>query len=262
MIAAGIDSGSRTVKAVLLDTETRAIVASGERDQPPAQTGAAAELFADLLGEAHLARSDVGGVVATGYARDLVREADRTATEITCHARGVRFHLPEARGIVEIGGQDSKVIRLDDAGRVEEFAMNERCAAGTGRFLEAVATRLGVTVAELAALAAASREPAAISSTCVVFAESEIVGHLAAGAEPADLVAGVLQAVARRVAAMGTGPLPEPVVFTGGVARCSAMTTALAAVLGHPLRVPPGPVLTGALGAALLAADASGPLPE
>jgi predicted CoA-substrate-specific enzyme activase len=255
MIAAGIDSGSRAVKVVLLDGSDGRVLASGERDQPAAQTGAAAALFADCLDEAGLARRDVARVVATGYARDLVREADRTATEITCHARGVRFHEPEARGIVEIGGQDSKVIRLDEAGRVAEFAMNDRCAAGTGRFLEAVAARLGVGLPELAALASAARAPAAISSTCVVFAESEIVGHLAAGAEPADLLAGVLRAVATRVAAMGTGPLPEPAVFTGGVARCPAMTEALAAVLGHPLRVPPAPALTGALGAALLAAD-------
>jgi predicted CoA-substrate-specific enzyme activase len=255
MITAGIDSGSRTVKAALFDTEARVVVASGERDQPPAHTDAAAALFADLLDETGLARPDVSRVVATGYARDLVRVADRTATEITCHARGVRFHVPGALGIVEIGGQDSKVIRLDEAGRVAEFAMNDRCAAGTGRFLETVAARLGVEVAELAALAAASEAPAAISSTCVVFAESEIVGHLAGGAEAGDLVAGVMLAIARRVAAMGTGPLPEPGVFTGGVARCPAMTEALAAVLGHPLRVPPAPSLTGALGAALLAAE-------
>ncbi len=141
-------------------------------------------------------------MVATGYGRNTVRFADTTITEITCHARGVHHVAPDARTIIEIGGQDSKVIHLEDGGRVRDFAMNDRCAAGTGRFLEMVAARLGVDWEKLAELGRTSQKPALISNMCVVFAETEIIGLLAEGVPVPDVVAGVQNAIATRVTAL------------------------------------------------------------
>ena len=133
MIYAGIDAGSRSIKAVLFDTGRSQILASGLTDQGVEQERLATELFEKLLRDAGLERSQISGVVATGYGRNAIRFADTTITEITCHARGVHQLAPDARTIIEIGGQDSKVISLEDGGRVRDFAMNDRCAAGTGR---------------------------------------------------------------------------------------------------------------------------------
>jgi predicted CoA-substrate-specific enzyme activase len=185
LITAGIDGGSRAVKVVLWDTEAGAVRGTALRDQGVDHDGVANALLDEVLEKAGVARSGLGPVVATGYARKLVRAADRTVTEITCHAAGVRHVLPEARSVVEIGGQDSKVLRLGPNGTVLDFSMNDRCAAGTGRFLEVLAVKLETPLAELGALAARSDDPAAISSMCVVFAETEIIGLLASGTAPA-----------------------------------------------------------------------------
>jgi len=257
MIVAGIDAGSRAIKAVLMDAEDRKTLAAGACDQGVEQNRTAAELFASLLQEEGLTRSDVSRVVATGYARNLVDEADTTITEITCHACGVHHGHPDARTVVEIGGQDSKLLHLRDDGRVRDFAMNDRCAAGTGRFLEVVAQRLGADVADLGDMAAGSRRPATVSSMCVVFAETEIIGLLAGGALPEDIVAGVQSAIATRVAAMAGRNVQPPIVFTGGVALVSGMDQALTAALGQPVATARDPQMTGALGAALLAAEAN-----
>jgi len=161
--------------------------------------------------------------------------------------------LPEVRTIIDIGGQDSKLMRLNSDGSVTDFVMNDRCAAGTGHFLEVLATRLGVRLACLGEMAGKSRKPAIISSMCVVFAETEIIGLLASGATPEDIVAGVQGSIATRVAAMVGRNMTLPVVFTGGVAMVPGMDAALAAALGNPVIVAPRPQLTGALGAAILA---------
>ena len=179
MIYAGIDAGSRSIKALLFDAGRSQILASGLADQGVEQERLATELFEKLLRDAGLERAQISGVVATGYGRNAIRFADTTITEITCHARGVHRLVPEARTIIEIGGQDSKVIALEDGGRVRDFAMNDRCAAGTGRFLEMVATRLDMDWEKLSALAQQSQKPALISNMCVVFAETEIIGLLA-----------------------------------------------------------------------------------
>ena len=234
MICAGIDAGSRTLKIVLVDAGRRGLVASGVVDQGIDQDRLALDLLERLLREQGLRRGDLGAVVATGYGRKLVRAADTTVTEITCQARGVRYCAPDARTIVDIGGQDSKLVRLKDNGGVADFIMNDRCAAGTGRFLELLAAQLGTPFSELEALVARSRAPAVISSMCVVFAESEIVGLLATGVLPEDIVTGVQTAVATRIAAMTGGRLTEPILFTGGVALVPGM----------------GPALTGGVGAA------------
>jgi predicted CoA-substrate-specific enzyme activase len=197
----------------------------------------------------------VRSIVATGYGRNAVRFADTTITEITCHARGV-FHLtPAARTIIEIGGQDSKCITLEDGGHVRDFSMNDRCAAGSGRFLEMVAARLGVDLPGLGDLSRTSRKPASISSMCVVFAETEIIGLLAEGMPAADIAAGVQSAIALRVAALAGRAVTPPVCFTGGVALQAGMMRAMESAFGCTVQVPPLPQYTGALGAALLAAQ-------
>jgi predicted CoA-substrate-specific enzyme activase len=258
MIVAGVDSGSRALKLVLWETGNNGeaggrILAAAVRDQGVHHHALAAATFDDLLGQAALPRDKVSHVIATGYGRNLIRFADATITEITCHAAGVRQLVPGVRTIVEIGGQDTKVIRLDCTGAVSDFAMNDRCAAGTGRFLEVVATRLEATLEDLADLAIRAACPAAISSTCVLFAESEIIGLLASGVGRENIVAGVQRALASRLAAMA-GTLEEPIVFTGGVALLPGMRVALEESLRRPVLAAPSPQITGALGAAILAA--------
>ncbi len=253
MITAGIDGGSRAVKAVLWDAASGRVVGRALRDSGPAAAAVADACLAEACAAAGLQRSDVTRLVATGYARAVIPGADRRVTEITCHARGIAQLLPAARAVVEVGGQDSKVIRLDASGRVTDFAMNDRCAAGTGRFLEVVAERLGCGLAGYGALVAAANDPAAISSMCVVFAESEIIGLMAQGRRREDLAAGVVAAVAARVAALAGRDLAGPVAFTGGVALIPGFADALGAALGVPVVVPAEPQFTGALGAALIA---------
>ncbi|HLA85017.1 MAG TPA: acyl-CoA dehydratase activase [Thermoguttaceae bacterium] len=253
MISAGIDVGSRTTKVVLWDNARRQILAGAVADQGIDQDALARQMLDELLAQHGISRQSVRAIVATGYGRKLIRAADRSLTEITCQRWGVVQRVPEARTIVDIGGQDSKLIRLDGRGTVLDFVMNDRCAAGTGRFLELVAARLGTPIHELGRLAAESASPARISSMCVVFAETEIVGLLASGVAPADIVAGVQASIATRVAGMGGRAVEGPVVFTGGVALVPGMADALAATLGQPVTVAAQPQLTAALGAALLA---------
>jgi predicted CoA-substrate-specific enzyme activase len=242
---------------VLFDTARQQIIASGLADQGVEQERLAADLFEKLLQQAALKRSRISSVVATGYGRNAIRFADTTITEITCHARGVRWLAPDARSIIEIGGQDSKVISLEEGGRVRDFAMNDRCAAGTGRFLEMVAARLDMTWEKLAHLGRQSQTPALISNVCVVFAETEIIGLLADGKPLPDVVAGVQNAIATRVAALAARLVSPPVYFTGGVALLPGMARALEEVLACPVHVAPQPQFTGALGAALSGGAAS-----
>ncbi len=253
MICAGIDAGSRTTKVVLLDGDGRGVLAADVVDQGIEQDALAQSLLDRLLAEAGVDRRRLGMVVATGYGRKLIRSADAAITEITCQAWGVRQRVPDARTIIDIGGQDSKLLRLDANGAVADFVMNDRCAAGTGRFLELLAARLGVRLAQLGELAQRSRSPAMISSMCVVFAETEIIGLLASGVLPEDIVAGVQASLATRVAAMTGRKVEGPIAFAGGVAMVPGMATALTAALGHPLSVASQPQLTCALGAAVLA---------
>jgi predicted CoA-substrate-specific enzyme activase len=254
MICAGIDGGSRAIKVALIDAESLQVLNWGTRDQGVDHDGLALRLFEELLEKSNLRRSDVRRIVATGYTRNMIRLAHTTVTEITCHACGVRRQVPQAMTVVEVGGQDSKLLRLDANGTVRDFAMNDRCAAGTGRFLEVVAARLDARLEELGELAFRSRNPAAISSTCVVFAETEIIGLLASNVPREDIVAGVQAAIAQRVAAMAGRNLAGPIVFTGGVALVPGMREALACALGQGVQTAPDPQMTGALGAAILAA--------
>jgi predicted CoA-substrate-specific enzyme activase len=252
MIYAGIDAGSRAIKVALID-DRGSLIAAGQTDQGVEQDQLACGLFERVLADGGVGKSDVRRIVATGYGRNAVHIADTTITEITCHAVGVRHLMPNAQTIIDIGGQDSKLVRLDRHGKVRDFAMNDRCAAGTGRFLEVVADRLNVSLGDLGAIAERSGSPAAISSMCVVFAETEIIGLLACGRAKEDIVAGVQTAIASRVVAMAGRNVETPIIFTGGVARVSGMESALAKALRQPVAVSPEPQMTGALGAALLA---------
>ena len=255
MICAGIDAGSRTIKIVLMDARSLSIIAKGLTDQGVAQDKLTLELFERLLKDSEIRKKDVRRIVATGYGRNAVSITDTTITEITCHAVGVRRLVPDAMTVIDIGGEDSKLIRLDRSGKVRDFAMNDRCAAGTGRFLEVVARRLGVGIEQLGRMAAKSRSPAAISSMCVVFAETEIIGLLASGTSAEDIVAGVQAAVASRVMSMIGRKADSPILFTGGVAMIFGMDTALQSALGQEVTVAPDPQMTGALGAAILACN-------
>jgi predicted CoA-substrate-specific enzyme activase len=255
----GVDVGSTTTKALLLDAELRALGSRLLRTghEPRA---AADRLRAELLAAAGLASDAAVPTVATGYGRALVGWAGSTVTEITCHARGVRHLCPGVRTVVDIGGQDSKVIRLDEQGLVQDFAMNDRCAAGTGAFLDVIAGRFGLTLEDLGRLHERGAEPLDVSSTCVVFAETEVVGLISQGRRLDDVLAGVHRAVARRVAATvrQLGAV-EPIWMSGGVALNETVRRELELAVGRPVRRSPEPQLTAAWGAALIAAETKRP---
>ncbi|MBU0492508.1 MAG: 2-hydroxyglutaryl-CoA dehydratase [Chloroflexi bacterium] len=255
MIVAGVDVGSLTAKALILDDSRRVlgqrVLGTGARAADAAQAA-----LDGALADAGLTPAELGYILATGYGRARVPLAHDQVTEITCHARGIAHLLPDTRTLLDVGGQDSKAIRLGPNGRVADFAMNDKCAAGTGRFLEVMARALEIDVADLGALAAQARDPARISSTCTVFAESEVVGLVGAGRHPADIAAGLHAAIAERLMGLlhQVGVTP-PVAMSGGVALNAGVVRAMEAQLGMVVVVPPGPQVVGALGAALIALD-------
>ena len=252
MIYAGIDSGSRTIKIVLIEKSGK-IIAEALTDQGIEQCRLADQLLGRLLDDNQLNRKSIAKIIATGYGRGLIDFADTTVTEITCHAVGVKRLCPQVHTIIDIGGQDSKIIRLDEKGKVRDFAMNDRCAAGTGRFLEVAASRLGVCIRNMGELSTKSIKPAVISSMCVVFAETEMIGLLAQSRQPQDIAAGVQQAIASRITSLCGHLICEPVVFTGGVAMISGMQQAIENAISQKIAICPRAQCSGALGAALLA---------
>jgi predicted CoA-substrate-specific enzyme activase len=252
MITAGVDVGAATAKTVIVADGavlSHAVVSTGDN------VARAAEGVTELaLEQAGLSRSDLRFVVSTGYGRNGVSFADRAASEIICHAKGVSLLMPAARTVIDIGGQDSKVIGLREDGSVGDFVMNDKCAAGTGRFLEVMAGVLGLEIDEMGPISLTSEHPCPISNTCTIFAETEMVTLRADGRTREDLVAGIHKAVASRVVVMGRRVgYREQVVFTGGVARNQGVKNALESGIGIPIVVPDEPQITGALGAALLA---------
>jgi predicted CoA-substrate-specific enzyme activase len=252
----GIDAGSRAIKVVIYDGDRNKVLGQGIANQGVKQQELVQELFERVLRECGVERKDLAAIVATGYGRHRVElEGSTTITEISCHARGVRHLSPQVKTVVEIGGQDSKLIRLNEQGGVRDFSMNDRCAAGTGRFLEIVVERLEIDFAEMGRIVAESNRPATISSMCAVFAETEIIGLLADGVSAADIAAGVQLSIATRVAAMAGRKVEPPVVLSGGVALVPGMATALEQTLGQTIEISPQPQYTGALGAAILASS-------
>jgi predicted CoA-substrate-specific enzyme activase len=255
MRVAGIDIGAATAKAVILENGE----ISGYAIRPTGHNVRLAtnKVLEDAIGKASLSVStgNFDYVVSTGYARGSIGFANKTVTEIICHARGAHFMIPSTRFIIDMGGQDSKAIEVDPEGNVSNFVMNDKCAAGTGRFLEVMASVLEVdSVAEMGPLALQSKKPCVISSTCTVFAETEVVVLRADGEERKDLIAGVHKAVSARVAAMASNLTIKPdAVFTGGVAKNIGVKKFLEEELGIEFLVPDEPQIIGALGAALIA---------
>ena len=264
MYVAGIDVGSVAAKAVVLEDQAgRPPCIAGRAVLPTGWNAAEAGRLAleQACAMADVARENVARIVATGYGRVSLPFADKAVTEISCHARGAAHLFPHAGIILDIGGQDSKVISLDvprtqgacKAGTVRDFIMNDKCAAGTGRFLQVLSGILNMPLDELGT-AASEGAPVAISSMCAVFAETEIVGLLARGTAPRDIAAGVFRSIARRMCGLARRiALHDECVFTGGLATSPAFAAILSDELGMPVNVPDDPQVTGALGAALIA---------
>lgn len=251
MISVGIDAGSATTKAVLIIGSQ--MISHNIRLTEFDFLLAAEKAYKDLLSLAGVDEKDVDRVYATGYGRNSIKFADRAISEITAHARGVYHLYPDVNGIIDIGGQDSKVISVN-GGKVTDFLMNDKCAAGTGKFLEYTARALEVAIEELGSLALASKTPAGITSMCTVFAESEVISLRARGFTKEDIAAGLTESIARRVAVMVRQVgLKQNVAFVGGVAKNAGIKAALEKELSISLYVPPEPQITGALGAACIA---------
>ena len=260
----GVDLGSTTAKAVVTDGSGTILAAStvqmgavSQRGMQRAVDAALAEAGVSAEGPDGLDGLD--GIVATGYGRRLVPGVGRTFTEITCHARGTAAMCPGVRLVIDIGGQDSKAITVDQSGLVDDFAMNDRCASGTGRFYEVLARALECDLDELADLALHGSHDLEVSSMCATFAETEIISLLAQGLPASDIASSVHRAVAARTLALVAQVGKQtPVVLTGGVARNRAAVRFLAEALDLDVQVPERPQITGAYGAALLAMESAG----
>jgi predicted CoA-substrate-specific enzyme activase len=249
---AGIDIGSTMTKVVIMN---EGIISSIVGPTGPEQRRLANKVMENALQQANLPFEAITFLVATGYGRINVPFADKQVTEISCHARGVAHFFPRCRTIIDIGGQDCKGIKIE-MGRPVDFVMNDKCAAGTGRFLEVIADALGIAIEDLSELALKSTQPAQISNICTVFAEQEVVSRLAEGVPLTDLVAGILESLASRISRMVNRlKVANEVVVTGGGAKNPALVEALSEKLGYGAYVPDDPLLTGAVGAALLGKD-------
>jgi len=247
----GLDVGSTTTKAVLVDSE-QGIVGSHLLNTGASAMKAAHKCLDELSRQTG---QNVSGLptVSTGYGRSLINFASESVTEITCHSVGVHHLNQSIRLLIDVGGQDSKAVRIGEKGRPTDFALNDKCSAGTGRFLEVMARVLEVSIDELGPFALKSNSPSTISSTCTVFAESEVIGRIGAGEDPNDIAAGAHAAMAKKIGALSRSVgLVSPVCVTGGVALNPAFRHYLSKELGTELWMPANPQFTGALGAALL----------
>lgn len=250
MLVIGVDVGSLSSKAVLFADEIKdwLVIPTG---WSPKKAGE--EVCQQLLEKQGYTWRDVDYIVGTGYGRIALEFISEAVTEITCHARGAHYFFPEARTIIDIGGQDSKVISVSSQGKVLDFLMNDKCAAGTGRFLQVSANALGLDVEDLARVSP-KLGAVSISSMCTVFAESEIISLLAQGTTKEKIINGLHNSIARRVKGMvDQVGVKEKLVFTGGVAKNSALRQVLEKELAREITVPEEPQIMGALGAALLA---------
>ena len=252
MFTMGIDIGSTSSKAVILEdgirVAARKVIEAGIGSEGPDR------VFADALSEAGITREEITRVMATGYGRMTFPGADDQASELSCHGKGIHYLISGARVVIDIGGQDAKVMQINERGALLNFVMNDKCAAGTGRFLDVMAGILSVQTSELAELAAKAEEPLSISSVCTVFAESEVISHLAAGATRSDVAAGIHQSVAKRVAGLGNRiGFRGPIAMSGGVALNAGVVRALEHELGKQIVTHPDAQLAGAYGAAILA---------
>lgn len=261
MFYLGIDIGSLSCDAVLLDQNNQimaqAVVPTGARNRE-----AIGIVKKAVTLKAGISEDQISATVSTGYGRDRVDERIAAVTEISCHARGIKDALNgTAQILIDIGGQDSKAIKLDSEGRVADFAMNDKCAAGTGRFLEAMARALQVNITELSDLDLGAKENLTLSSMCTVFAESEVVSLIAHGKEVMEIVAGMNRAIASRISALTKRVSRDTtglsIAMSGGVAHNRGVVRALRVAFGQDITVPDHPDTIGALGAALMAQEKS-----
>ena len=254
MPVAGIDIGSLTAEVVIM--EQGKILHYNIRPTGSNSKMAAEKAMEEALKSAGLSPDDLKYVIATGYGRVSIEFARKRITEITCHGRGAHYWDPNVRTVIDIGGQDSKVIRLSEEGKVVDFAMNDKCAAGTGRFLEVMAQALEVELSELADLSDKAQNIVSISTMCTVFAESEVVSLIAQGLPREDIARGLHQSIADRTTGLiNRVGLEEAVMITGGVAKNGAVVRALNEKLNTTIIIPPEPQIAGALGAAILAQE-------
>lgn len=252
MIFAGIDVGSVAAKAILINSVSE-ILAAATLPTGWSPKAAGKAVFELSLNEAGIDRSAVKRIVGTGYGRIALDFIDRAVTEITCHALGAGFLFPKNNLVIDIGGQDSKAILINSEGKVLNFIMNDKCAAGTGRFLQVMSTTLGLELDHLRDIPLT--DPITINSMCTVFAESEVVSLLASGETKEKIISGLYHSIARRISSMtGSMGSVQGVTFTGGVARIPGMQKTLSKTLDCTVDVPPEPQIIGALGAALIAA--------
>jgi predicted CoA-substrate-specific enzyme activase len=250
---AGIDVGTSHIKVVLIDGADNILGSHVRRSGADLQASITAA-FEGAVADAGVEKSDVAYVVATGFGRGNVTFADESKTEISCHARGAHHHFPGRKTVVDIGGQDTKVIKVDEAGKIIRFRMNRKCAAGTGAFLEEIAHKLDIPMDEMNVLAHKSFNDAALGSYCTVFASTEILTRIKEGENVEDMVKSAFESVARRVIEMNS--LEDTVVMTGGVvAHNDVVKSILQRHTGGEVLVPPSSQLTGAFGAALFARD-------
>jgi predicted CoA-substrate-specific enzyme activase len=257
MVTAGIDIGHESVSVVVLDDDAilghATFVISGE-------VGATARLaFERTLDRLGIARASIDRIFATGVARENVALADGHRTQMLSHARGAHWWFPGARTVIDVGAEGSRAMRCDAGGHLTNFALNDKCASGSGVFLETVAGMLDVPLADMGALSLRAPRPVVLTSTCAVFAESEIVAEIHRGTSTEDILRGVNESMVSKIAAIGrrVGIVPD-VVLTGGVARNVGVVQALRELLEMDLAVPEHPEITGALGAALLAREPAG----
>jgi len=255
VLVGGVDVGSTQTKAVVMSSEPR-ILGRSLIETGAHLTAAAEEAFGLALKDAGKERSEVASVIGTGYGRYRVEFGDTQVTEISCHARGAVFLFPNTISVLDVGGQDTKAIRVGDQGQVLDFCMNDKCSAGTGRFLGAASQALEIPLGELGPLALTAKNPVRMTTTCTVFAESEILGWLALGRKTEDVLMGVHAAIASRSISLlrRTGIEPE-ITFTGGVARNTAMVKLLEEMTETPINVSEESHYCGAIGAALYALD-------
>ena len=252
MFTMGIDIGSASSKVVILEDGSK-IVAAEVIQVGTGSTGPKRALDEALL-KSGLKIQDMSKIVATGYGRFSVKEANKQISEISCQAKGIFFLVPTARTIIDIGGQDAKAIKLDNKGGVKQFFMNDKCAAGTGRFLDVMSRVLEVELSEMGEYDSRATEPAAVSSTCTVFAESEVISQLSKGLAKENIIAGVHQSVASKACGLAYRVgLEEDVVMCGGVAKDLGVVRAISRELKKEVIVAPNPQITAALGAALFA---------
>jgi len=247
---AGIDVGSTMTKAVILN---QGIVASIVGPTGAEQRRLANRVMEGALNRAGLSIRAMTYIVSTGYGRINVPFADRQFSEITCHAKGIASLFPKAKTIIDIGGQDVKAMKIDAMGKTTDFVMNDKCAAGSGRFIEVIADTLGVPLDKVGDLSLQSTNPARISNICTLWAQQEVAASLAQGVPLSDLLAGVHQSLAERIGVLVSRlRVEEAVIVTGGGAKNQGLLKALSDQLGHEVHVPKEPLITGALGAALL----------